>query len=328
MTILTDICICLLEEMSHTEVETGSEASSSTSQVNRPSRQTETGESVRLAARLGQYTSQTSGIAPSYVQANLIILPSHYASDFRLLCQRNPVPCPLLAESKTLGRPDDLTSHISGISGEQIAKDVDLRHDFPKYMVYENGRLVKSHCPSVEGEWTTDHVGFLIGCSFSFESALTAAGLTPAHTLHKRNVPMYRTSIPLCPAGVFQHSTYIVSMRPYRRKDIETIRNITRPYVTTHGEPIDWGWDAIKRLGIQSLGNPEYGDSPVALDGSSFVQGIDTDVDDEMIPVFWGCGVTPQEAIQRAGLAGTIIAHAPGHMIVLDIRDWDIIPKL
>jgi uncharacterized protein YcsI (UPF0317 family) len=286
----------------------------------------QTGEEVRLAARRGVWTSQTSGAAPTYVQANLIVLPSRYASDFRLLCKRNPVPCPLLAESASNGCFDELKSCIEGLNSKHLAGDIDIRHDFPRYNVYQNGVLAKSHCGSIEGEWTEDSVGFIVGCSFSFEAALAAAGLTPTHMQRGRNVPMYRTSIPLCPAGVFQNSTYIVSMRPYRRKDIGKVRHITRPYVQTHGEPIDWGWDAVKRLGINDIIVPEYGEAPVTVEGLPLTQGIGSG-QDEIVPVFWGCGVTPQEAIQRANLQGTIMAHAPGYMVVLDIKDWDIIPQ-
>jgi uncharacterized protein YcsI (UPF0317 family) len=50
--------------------------------------------------------------------------------------------------------------------------------------------------------------------------------------------------------------------------------------------------------------------------------------DEDEIPVFWGCGVTPQEAVMKAGLEGTIMAHAPGHMLVLDCHDWDIVAKV
>jgi len=286
----------------------------------------ETGHSVRLAARSGAYTSQTSGAASTYLQANLIALPSRYAADFRLLCRRNPVPCPLLAESKEVGKWDQLQSWIDGLTGEQIAQDVDLRNDFPKYMVYQNGVLTKSHCPNVEAEWTEDHIGFLVGCSYSFESALAVEGLIPTHVAHGRNVPMYRTTIPLCPAGAFRSSTYVVSMRPYRRRDINRVREITRPYIATHGEPIDWGWDAVIRLGIPNVSQPDYGEAPVGEDGSPLLPGIGNE-GDELVPVFWGCGVTPQEAVRRASLEGTVIGHAPGYMLVLDIKDWDIIPR-
>jgi uncharacterized protein YcsI (UPF0317 family) len=283
-----------------------------------------TGEQARLAARSGVQTGQTSGTAPNFVQANLLVLPSKYASDFRLLCRRNPVPCPLLAESKDVGTWDQLRSWILGLTGEDIAKNLDLRNDFPSYMVYQNGVPVKSHCLNVESDWTSDHVGFLIGCSYSFESALATCGLVPAHMAHGRNVPMYRTTLPLCPAGAFKHSTFIVSMRAYPRRDIEKVKAITRPYVATHGEPIDCGWDAVQRLGITDINVPDFGDAPVNLDGTLVVRGMGVG-DDELIPVFWACGVTPQEAVRSASLEGTVIGHAPGCMIVLDIIDRDII---
>jgi len=282
-----------------------------------------TGLKARHAARNNSYTSFTSGLAPSYIQANLIVLPSRYASDFRVLCQRNPVPCPLLAESRSVGMWDELRSWIGGVADEAVAADLDLRRDAPKYMVYQDGVLTKFQTPDVTKEWTEDHVGFLIGCSYSFESALCVAGLPPRQITMNRNVPMYRTNIPLCPAGAFIGSTYVVSMRPYLRKQIEEVRNITRPYVATHGEPIAWGWDAVNKLGIKDLNEPEWGDRPLTLDGRPLGEE-----DDEVVPVFWGCGVTPQEAVMRANLQGTVMAHAPGHMFILDVREQDIIHSI
>lgn len=283
-----------------------------------------TGLAARQAARNGTYTTSTSGLAPSYLQANLIVLPSRYASDFRVLCARNPVPCPLLAESKSLGRWDAVKSWIDGVSDDGISSEVDIRCDAPKYMVYKDGKLEKFECENIVEEWTEDHMAFFIGCSYSFESALSNAGVPPRHALLNRNVPMYRTNVPLCPAGVFTGSTYVVSMRPYKKADIEKVRDITRPYIATHGEPIAWGWDAVKKLGINNLAEPDWGAAPLTLDGRPLG---DMFGDDENVPVFWGCGVTPQEAVMRAGLEGTVMGHAPGHMLVLDCRDWDIIKK-
>jgi uncharacterized protein YcsI (UPF0317 family) len=292
------------------------DAAAPAKQPSRPANLYPTGLTARHAARNRKYTSFTSGLAPTYIQANLIILPSRYASDFRLLCHRNPVPCPLLAESKFAGSWNELKSWMEGIGDESVAADLDLRHDAPRYMVYEDGALTKFQTTDIEEEWTDDHVAFLIGCSYSFESALTVAGLPPRHIVMNRNVPMYRTNIPLCPAGVFTSSTYVVSMRPYKKSQIATVRDVTRPYVATHGEPIAWGRDAVERLGIKNINVPEWGDAPLTLDGRPL-----SDEDEEIVPVFWGCGVTPQEAVMRANLKGTVMGHAPGHMLLLDVKE-------
>lgn len=130
---------------------------------------------------------------------------------------------------------------------------------------------------------------------------------------------MYRTSVPLCPAGVFVGGSYVVSMRPYPAAALERVRDVTRPYVATHGEPLAWGWDAVVRLGIADVNAPDWGDAPLTADGQALRAG-----DEENVPVFWGCGVTPQEAVMSARLPGTVMAHAPGHMIVLDVKDGDV----
>lgn len=234
------------------------------------------------------------------------------------MCTRNPVPCPLLADTTAIGSFTGLKSCVHGVTGHDLAAAIDIRHDAPRYMVYKNGKLTKSHVIAIEEEWSKDHVAFLLGCSYSFETALTARGLDSQHAVMRRNVPMYRTSIPLCPAGVFAGGTYVVSMRPYKRSEIEGVRSITRPFVTTHGEPIAWGWDAVKALGIQDMQAPERGDAPCDLNGEPLEK------DGDVVPVFWGCGVTPQEAIMRANLEGVVMGHAPGHIIVLDVKDGDV----
>jgi len=161
----------------------------------------------------------------------------------------------------------------------------------------------------LESHRQSDHVGFLIGCSYSFEDALASAGLPPRHTTLGRHVSMYRTKLPLCPAGVFSRGTYVVSMRPYLVEDVEKVSDITRRYVATHGEPIAWGWEGMRRLGIEDISTPEWGDVPLTED----VKGVFAEgVEGEVVPVFWGCGVTPQEAVMRAGLDGTVMGHAPG----------------
>lgn len=284
-----------------------------------------TASEVRRACRDGRYIGQTSGLALSYLQANLIVLPSRYASDFRNLCTRNPVPCPLLAESSRPGSYGSLKSYIPGVADEALFlknSGVDVRRDFPKYNLYRHGNLTKTAITDICAEWDDqDSVAFLIGCSFSFETALVEANLTPRHTQYMKTVPMYRTKIPLCPSGVFSGSTYVVSMRQYPRHQIEKVRSISRPFRTCHGEPIDWGWDAVSRLGITDIYNPDFGDRPLSSTGNPLSNASLSEEDD--IPVFWGCGVTPQVAVMAAGdkLDGNVIGHMPGHMLLLDVGD-------
>ncbi|CAK7219094.1 hypothetical protein SCUCBS95973_003708 [Sporothrix curviconia] len=281
-----------------------------------------TGSLARQAARANEYTASTSGVAPTYLQANLLVLPSRYADDFRNLCARNPVPCPLIAESAVPGDFSHLVSHLPSVDSAKLAGSLDLRTDCPRYNVYRDAQLVHAGVPDVAREWTADHVAFLVGCSQSFESALERAGLAVRHSVQDRTVPMYRSNIPLNAAGVFAGSTYTVSMRPFPRRDIDTVRRISRAYHATHGEPVAWGWDAVARLGIADIDQVQWGQPPLTEDGRplSSVFG-----DEDNVPVFWGCGVSTQEAVMRAPLEGTVLAHFPGCMLIMDCGEDDVL---
>lgn len=284
------------------------------------------GADARRRCRTKEWDAPTPGIAPGYLQANLIVLPKQYAHDFKLLCLRNPVPCPLLASSATPGDFEYLKSHLPGIADRRIASSIDIRTDISRYNVYTDGELTKKSISSIVDYWDSDsHVAFLIGCSFSFDNALAAAGLTPPHMLYGRNVSMYRTNIPLCPAGIFTDANYVVSMRYYKASQVERVREISRPYATTHGEPIAWGWDALERLGIKDIELFDFGDPPVSSDGHQVIPKSEVNAPDPIVPVFWGCGVTPQAAIMTAKLPGIVMGHAPGYMLVLDLKEEDVI---
>ncbi|CDO93397.1 unnamed protein product [Kluyveromyces dobzhanskii CBS 2104] len=261
-----------------------------------------TPKTIRLQCRDQILTSHTSGLAPAYLQANLLILPAAYAEDFSRLCRRNPVPCPLLAV--TDGTPKKLNNGILVDSSSE--QGFDIRTDFPRYHIYNKGKLQTKSNDCVE-EWKDGHVGFLIGCSYSFESALVNAGVPPKNLLLGRNVSMFKTNKLMDPAGIFVNCPYVVSMRPYRKEFIPKVREVTAKYDLTHGEPIDWGFDGAARLGIENVAAPDYGD-PIELE-------------DGEVPVFWGCGVTPQLAVEMVGhlIEGQVISHAPGSMLVLDV---------
>ncbi len=135
------------------------------------------------------------------MQANLVVLPKDWAFDFLLFCQRNPKPCPLLDVTEP-GDPEP----------KFVARGSDLRTDLPAYRVWRNGELVEEPT-DIAKHWRDDLVSFVIGCSFTFENALLAAGVPVRHIEQSVNVPMYRTNIACRPAGRFS-GPMVVSMRP------------------------------------------------------------------------------------------------------------------
>jgi len=74
-----------------------------------------------------------------------------------------------------------------------MARDADLRTDLPRYRVFCDGTLVNEPT-DITQYWRDDMVAFLLGCSFTFDWALGAAGLQPAHQTQGVNVPMYVTN--------------------------------------------------------------------------------------------------------------------------------------
>ena len=141
------------------------------------------GVAARLAVRAGSHRAPTAGLAPGYVQGNLAILPHALAADFLQFCRLNPKPCPLIGTSA----PGDWRV-------PELGEDLDIRTDLPRYRVWKNGELV-AEPEDVREYWRDDLVSFVIGCSFSFEEALTAEGIELRHIARGCNVPMYRTSI-------------------------------------------------------------------------------------------------------------------------------------
>ncbi|MDF1661628.1 MAG: DUF1445 domain-containing protein, partial [Planctomycetota bacterium] len=249
---------------------------------------------AREIFREERYCGPSSGISSGFLQANLVILPAAVADDFELYCRMNSRPCPLLERLAP--------GHYESAWGSQS----DLRRDVPKYRVYSNvaGQIQWTESQNIVHLWQPDSVAFLLGCSFSFELALSEAGLCPRHVEENRNVPMYRLAEQTISAGPFGGSL-VVSMRPYRPEQIERVREITAPFHAAHGAPLFVGdWEA---LGIEDIHQPDFGDPVTIKEGE--------------VPVFWACGVTSQEAVKSALLKGTleqVITHAPGHMVLCD----------
>lgn len=248
---------------------------------------------VRAAIRRGEIDFPTAGMCAGYAQANLVILPPEYAADFEEYTRLNPFPCPVLEIVK--GSP---LTHAMG-EGASLVTDI------PRYRVYENGVFTKE-LTDASAYWKEGYVGFLIGCSFSFEEALLAAGIPVRHIEQGCNVPMFKTNIATKKAGPFE-GPMVCSMRPMTPEQAQRAYEITAAMPNVHGAPVQIGHP--EAIGVADLMKPDYGDPVEIREGE--------------IPVFWPCGVTPQAAVENAK-PPIVITHAPGHMFITDIRNADL----
>lgn len=212
----------------------------------------------------------TSGWAAGHTQANLIAVPADWAYDVLLFAHRNPQPCPVL----------DVTD--PGSVATVLAPTADLRTDLSHYRVWEHGQLV-GEPTDVADRWRGDLVAFLIGCSFTFETALAAAGVPLRHVEQARTIAMYVTNRECRPAGRL-HGRLVVSLRSIPADQLNTAIRVSGRMPAAHGAPVHTGDPAA--LGIADLDHPDFG---APLDG---VPGD--------VPVFWACGVTTQAALMAS----------------------------
>lgn len=229
-----------------------------------------------------------------YAQANLVILPPEYAADFEEYARRNPFPCPILE----IIRGEQPLTHDMGEGGS-------ICSDIPRYRVYEHGVFTKELTDASE-YWKEGYVGFLIGCSFSFEEALMREGIEVRHIAQGRNVPMYKTNIQTVKAGPFE-GPMVCSMRPMTPENAQKAYDITVKMPNVHGAPVHMGDPA--QVGVADVMKPDYGEAVDNYEGE--------------IPVFWPCGVTPQAAIENAK-PPIVITHAPGHMFITDVLNTEL----
>ncbi|WJE16536.1 putative hydro-lyase [Halobacillus sp. ACCC02827] len=246
---------------------------------------------AREMIREGSWKGPTAGMANGFVQGNLAVVPRELAFDFLVFCQRNPKPCPVL----------DVTDPGS-FAPLLTAPGADLRKDLPKYHIYKDG-VLSEVTTDITNAWTQDMVGFLLGCSFTFEQALLENNIPVRHIEENRNVPMYRTSIECVPAGNF-HGPMVVSMRPMKQADAIRAVQVTSRFPNVHGAPVHIGDPG--KIGIKDLISPDFGESVT--------------IHRDEVPVFWACGVTPQ-AVAMQQKPDIMITHAPGHMFITDIKN-------
>lgn len=248
---------------------------------------------LRELIRNKEWTIPTTGASPGIVQANLVMLPREEAFNFLLFCVRNPKPCPVL----DVLEPGEVEP--------VIAQGADLRTDLPKYRIFRDGQL-EAEAEDVLDVFHEDMVSFLLGCSFSFENALLAAGLPVRNMEEDKNVSMYITNRLCRPAGPFS-APLVVSMRPMTPEEAVRAVQVTTRFHLTHGAPVHLG--SPEKIGIKDLDKPDFGD-PVAIRPDE-------------IPIFWACGVTSMLAATSAPLP-LVITHSPGHMFVSDLKDEDM----
>ena len=185
-----------------------------------------------------------------------------------------------------------------------LADDLDIRTDLPRYRVFRKGELVDEPF-DIRAHWRDDLVTFALGCSFSFEDALVEGGIELRHITLNATVPMYRTSIATTPAGPF-HGPMVVSMRPMKPADAIRAIQITTRFPAVHGAPVHIGKPEL--IGIADIRKPDWGDA--------------VPVNDDEIPVFWACGVTPQSVVMTVK-PEFCITHYPGSMLVTDRRNTE-----
>lgn len=253
---------------------------------------------LRQLIREEKITNSTVGLCPGYVQANLIIMPQEYAVDFKEFARKNPAPCPILDYTE----PGDKYIY-------RLADRANIYTDIPKYNIFKDGVKVEE-CTDASAYWRDDMVGFLIGCSYSFEQALVENGIPITYWGTGKENSCYITDIMCEPAGVFS-GPMVVSMRAVKKDMVEKAYEVTQKFPHVHGGPVHHG--DPKLIGIKDFDKPEFGDpNPVAEDE---------------VPVFWGCGVTPQMIVQNAKIP-IAISHKACHMFVSDILNSEIEEKL
>ena len=96
----------------------------------------------------------------------------------------------------------------------------------------------------------------------------------------------------------------MVSMRPFKPKDAIRAIQITTRFPNVHGAPVHLGQPSL--IGIDDINKPDWGEV--------------TEINDDEIPLFWACGVTPQAVIERAKLP-FFITHKPSHMLITDLAN-------
>lgn len=244
---------------------------------------------VRAHMRSGRYKGNSWGVAQGFAQTAFVGVPRDLALDFMIFCQRNPQPCPVL----------EVTEPGSPLL-RKMAKDADVRTDLSKYRVFKQGKLVAEPHDATE-YWRDDMVGFLLGCTGSFESYMQRSGIRLRHIDEGKVGTIFVTNQQCEPVGSLR-GPLAVSMRPIHWSQVARVVQLTSRFPAFHGAPVHVG--DPRAIGIGDITKPWFGDV--------------LDVKDDEVPVFWACSVTPQVVAVQAKL-DYVITNAPACMFVSDV---------
>lgn len=239
---------------------------------------------IRAAIRTGAYCGTSRGQAAGFVQCNLVAIPERLALDFMRYCLRNQRACPVL-DMTAAGDPEPA----------RLAPGADLRTDVARYSVFRDGQLIEQPT-DVLYLWRSDLVAVLIGSGITFDAALERSGVPT-----DRYRWVLRTALPATLAGPF-HGPLCVTMRWLTPADAVKAVQVTSRFPLAHGAPIHIGDPAVIEA---DLDQPMFG-GPVPS------------CPEHLVPVFWVCGVTPQEAA-LAARTELMITHAPAHSFITDV---------
>ena len=228
---------------------------------------------ARARIRSGEHVGPTSGLAPGFAQANLVVLAADDALDFLRFCVRNPKPCPLLEVTDT-GSPQPST----------LASDADLRTDLPRYRVFRDGELVDE--PTDVTRLLARRSGrisarLFVHLRMGSDRRRPAAGAPGTG----RQRPDVRHESPLRSAAGRFEGPLVVSMRPFAPDDIAARRRDLGPLSSHARRP-------CARRGSRGAGYRRIWTRPTSAIrcGSHRIE----------VPVFWACGVTPQAVVLEA----------------------------
>jgi uncharacterized protein YcsI (UPF0317 family) len=187
-----------------------------------------------------------------------------------------------------------------------LAPDLDVRTDVPGYLFHRRGQAPEA-VGSLAPMWRDDLLAVAIGCWFSMEDALVFAGVRLRHLELGIQGPLFKTTWKTQQVGTLGGGPLVVSMRPFARGSIATVRQVTAGFPRVHGGPLHEGDPSV--LGIADLRSPDFGEP------------LEPQADE--VALYWGCGLTAQVALEAAGTP-FFITHSPGRMLVTDLLNADL----